>query len=306
MKQVKESLAGRCFIIELYPLILPELLTGTFDDPVEPSLFSRLLDKNAKTEIAPFFLLTRDYAVKLRAFELYLRWGAYPALSKETLSDEERREILEMYVKTFLERDVRDLSSFRELGPFIKLQRYLANNTGCLINYASVARETGVSVPTVQRYCLYMEMSYQVLVLPSWTANPVKRLVKMPKIHFLDQGVLKAILRKTGSPTGSEFESAVIAEIYKQIKTFRLPFSCYHLRTSDGREVDLLLEGEDCFIAIEVKMSEHIDRRDIRGFKGLGELLPKPLKQCFILSQDPETHYFDEGIIALHAAYFLT
>jgi predicted AAA+ superfamily ATPase len=305
MKQVKESLAGRCLIIELYPLVLPELLTSNFDDPVGPSLFARLLDKEAQTELAPSFLLTRDYAAKLRAFEFYLLWGAYPALSKETLSDEERREIPEMYVKTFLERDVRDLSSFRELGPFIKLQQYLANNTGALINYASVARETGVSIPTVQRYCRYMEMSYQVVVLPAWAANPTKRLMKMPKVHFLDQGVLKAILRKTGSPTGSEFESAVIAEIYKQIKSFRLPFSCYHLRTSDGREVDLLLEGEDCFIAIEVKMSEHINHRDLRGFKDLGELLPKPLKYCFILSRDPETHYFDGGIIALHAAYFL-
>jgi predicted AAA+ superfamily ATPase len=150
-----------------------------------------------------------------------------------------------------------------------------------------------------------MEMSYQVVFLPAWAANPVKRLVKAPKIHFLDQGVLKTIIRKTGDPTGSEFESAIIAEIYKQIKTFRLPFSCYHFRTLDGREVDLLLEGADYFIAIEVKMSEHIDRRDIRGFKGLREFLPKPLKYCFLLSNDPETHYFDEGVIALHAAYFL-
>jgi predicted AAA+ superfamily ATPase len=168
-----------------------------------------------------------------------------------------------------------------------------------------VAKETGVSIPTVQRYLLYMEMSYQVVVLSAWAENPLKRLVKAPKIHFLDQGVLKAILKKTGNPTGSEFESVVIAEIYKQIKTFRLPFSCYHFRTLDGREVDLLLEGEEYFIAIEVKMSSHIDSRDIRNLRGLGEFLPKPLKYCFVLSNDPETHYFDEGVIAFHAAYFL-
>jgi predicted AAA+ superfamily ATPase len=305
MRQVKESLAGRCLIIELYPLILPELLTGAFDEPVHPSLFVRLLDDAAKTEPVPFFPLTPDYAAKCKAFAFYLRWGAYPALTREGLSDEERGEILDMYVRTFLERDIRDLSSFRDLEPFIKLQRYMANTTGCLVNYASVAKETGVSIPTVQRYLRYMEMSYQVALLPARAANPVKKLVKAPKLHFLDQGVLKAILRKTGDPTGAEFESAVIAEIYKQIKTFRLPLSCYHLRTSDGREVDLLLEGADYFIAIEVKMSEHIDRRDIRGFKGLRELLPKPLKYRFVLSNDPETRYFDEGVIALHAACFL-
>jgi predicted AAA+ superfamily ATPase len=284
---------------------LPELLTDSLDDPVEPSLFVRLLSGATEKEIAPFFALTSDYAAKLKAFAFYLRWGGYPALTGETLADEERRDILDMYVRAFLERDIRDLSSFRDLAPFVKLQRYLANNTGCLINYASMAKETGVSVPTVQRYCQYMAMSYQVAILPPWAANPAKRLIKAPKVHFLDQGVLKAILRKTGDPTRNEFESAIIAEIYKQIKTFRLPLSCYHFRTLDGREVDMLLEGEDYFIAIEVKMSDHINSRDLRCFKGLGEFLPKPLKYCFILSNDPETHYFDEGVIALHAAYFL-
>jgi predicted AAA+ superfamily ATPase len=306
MKQVRESLAGRCLIIELYPLILPEALTRSFDDPVRPSFFIRLMKGDADTaELGPFFSLDGDYAVKLGAFEFYLRWGGYPALSDESLSDEERYEILDMYVRTFLERDIRDLSSFRDLEPFVKLQRYLANNTGCLVNYASIAKETGVSIPTVQRYCLYMEMSFQVAVLPAWAANPLKRLVKAPKIHFLDHGVLKAILKKTGSPTGNEFESAVIAEIYKQIKTCRLPLSCYHVRTHDGMEIDLLLEGEDFFIAIEVKQSVHIDYRDTRGFRGLRDFLPKPLKYCFILSNDMRTHVFDGGIIALHAAYFL-
>jgi predicted AAA+ superfamily ATPase len=305
MRQVKESLAGRCLIIELYPLILPELLTDAFDEPVRPSLFVRLLDGAAETEPAPFFPLTPDYAAKSKAFAFYLRWGAYPALTRGGLSCEERGEILDMYVRTFLERDIRDLSSFRDLEPFIKLQRYMANTTGGLVNYASVAKEAGVSIPTVQRYLRYMEMSYQVALLPAWAANPVKKLVKAPKLHFLDPGVLKAVLRKTGDPTGAEFESAVVAEIYKQIKTFRLPLSCYHLRTSDGREVDLLLEAEDYFIALEVKLSAHIGRRDLRGFKGLQELLPKPLKYCFILSNDPETRYFGGGVTALHAAYFL-
>jgi predicted AAA+ superfamily ATPase len=106
MRQVKESLAGRCLIIELYPLILPELLTNAFDDPVRPSLFVRLLDDAVKAEPAPFFPLTPDYAAKSKAFAFYLRWGGYPALTREGLSGEERGEILDMYVRTFLERDI--------------------------------------------------------------------------------------------------------------------------------------------------------------------------------------------------------
>jgi len=141
--------------------------------------------------------------------------------------------------------------------------------------------------------------------LPAWFSNPVKKLVKSPKVHFLDNGILQAILQKRGGLTGSEYESAIIAEIYKQIKTYRLPFTCYHLRTQDGREIDLLLEAADYFIAIEVKMTARVNHTDIRHFIGLQEILNKPLKQCFLLSNDPKTHYFENNIIALHAAAFL-
>jgi predicted AAA+ superfamily ATPase len=103
----------------------------------------------------------------------------------------------------------------------------------------------------------------------------------------------------------SLIESAVIAEIYKQIKTYRLPFTCYHFRTPDGREVDLLLEAADYFIAVEVKTTEHVDQRHQRHLRGLGELLNKPLKQSFVLSNDTGTQYFGPDIIAMHAAAFL-
>jgi predicted AAA+ superfamily ATPase len=308
MEKVKESLAGRCIILEVFPLTLPELMTAGFEGPIRPSFFAGCAGykpEQDKRGFFPSFLLDPQYAGKKQAYDFYLCYGGYPALTDETLSDEDRREWLYNYVRTFLERDIRDLSSFRDLEPFIKLQRYLANNTGCLINYASMAKETGVSIPTVRRYVQYMEISYQALTLPAWFSNPVKRLVKSPKIHFLDQGVLQGILRKTGAPAGNEFESAIIAEIYKQIKMYHLPFNCYHFRTLDGREADLLLETADYFIAIEIKTTEHIDKRDIRHLAGLQEFLNKPLKMCFVLSNDPEVHYFENNITALHAAAFL-
>jgi len=95
------------------------------------------------------------------------------------------------------------------LEPFVKLQRYMANTTGELANYSSIAKEAGVSVPTVQRYIRYMEISYQAIALPAWFSNPIKKLIKAPKIHFMDFGVLQAILQKKGEPTGNEFESIV-------------------------------------------------------------------------------------------------
>jgi predicted AAA+ superfamily ATPase len=311
MQKVRESLAGRCVIVELYPLTLPEMMADIPAHGPEagppPSFFVRYVqDDKAAGEPAPSFTLDRGFADKKAAWDFYLKFGGYPALTNAALTDSERREYLDAYVRTFLERDVHDLASFRDLEPFTKLQRYLAHTTGQTANYSSIAKETGVTVPTVQRYIRYMELSYQALVLPAWFSNPLKKLVKMPKIHFLDGGVLQAVLQKTGLPTGNEFESAVVSEIYKQIKTCRLPLRCYYLRTHDGREINLLLESAEAYTAIEVKMSEHINHTDIRHLRDLGSILDKPLRHSFVLSNDPVLHQFEGNITAIHAAAFLT
>ena len=252
MEKVKESLAGRCIIIDLYPLTLPELISSGVEDSMDTSYFFKYANGEITTEdIYPSFSMDPLYAVKTGTYDYYRRFGGYPALTNEAFSDEDRYEWLEMYIRTFLERDIRDLASFRDLEPFIKLLRYMANTTAELANFSSIAKETGVSIPTVQRYIKYMEISYQAIFLPAWFSNPIKKLIKSPKIHFMDYGVLQSILQKRGEPTGNEYESIIISEIYKQIKTYRLPLTCYHLRTQGGKEIDMLLEAADYFIAAQ-------------------------------------------------------
>jgi predicted AAA+ superfamily ATPase len=307
LEKIRESLAGRCIILEIYPLALPELRTTSFTDEMGTSFFfDYLKDEKTIAPVFPSFALDPKFAEKQQAYSFYLQYGGYPALTDESFSDEDRREWLSMYVKTFLERDIRDLASFRDLEPFLKLQRYLAHTTGELLNFSSIAKETGVSVPTVQRYVRYLEISYQTLLLPAWYSNPIKRMVKTPKAHFMDIGVLQAVLQKKGALTGNEYETAIVAEIYKQIKTYRLPVNCYHLRTQDGREVDMLLETADHFVAIEIKMTEHVNKTDAKHLFNLQDILNKPLKHCFVLSNDNEVHHFGENITAMHAAAFLS
>jgi predicted AAA+ superfamily ATPase len=262
-------------------------------------------NETERKNLLPTFSFDSRFAEKRRVFDFAVQFGGYPALTNETLNDGERREWLRNYVSTFLERDIRDLAAFRDLEPFVKLQRYLVNITGGVVNFSSIAKETGVSVPTVQRYVRYMELSYQVFLLPAWFANPMKRLVKAPKVHFMDTGILRSVLQKQGKLSGSEFESFVVAEIYKQIKNSHLPIKCYYLRTLDGREVDLLLEAEDGFTAIEVKATENADKSDAKNLFDLQEILNKPLKHSFILSNDNKTKTFGENITAMHAAAFL-
>jgi predicted AAA+ superfamily ATPase len=305
LEKVKESLAGRSTIIEMFPLTLPELRTESWEEAVEDSLFQQELKNRGPLEYLPSFHFDKKMLKKQGAWEHYLSWGGYPALTDKELRFEEKQDWLRNYVRTYLERDVRDLASFRDLEPFVKLQQLLALNTGNLLNMTAFANQLGLTAKTVQRYIRYFEISYQVILLPAWSKNANKRLVKMPKIHFMDQGVVQAVLRKTGGVTGNEFESLVIAEIYKQVQTINAKAGLYHLRTHDGREVDLLIEMPDGYYAIEIKMADKVSRADAKHLTGIGAMLDKPLKKAFVLSNDKETKQLDEMVTALNVAMFL-
>lgn len=307
LQKVKESLAGRSQIIELYPLTLPELVSGGWEDEIELSFFQKLILGQANiSDLLPSFMLVPDYAHKKSQFDYFIDFGGYPALTDPQLTDTERFEWLSNYVKTYLERDIRDLAELRELEPFMKIQQMVALHTGKLINFSKLAKEAGVTSKTAQRYLQYLEVSYQAIILLPWHRNSLKKLVRTPKVHFLDPGILNAVLQKTKTVHGNEFESALIAEIYKQIKTLQLPVQCYHLRTLDGREIDLLLETEKGYIPIEIKMSSNISATDARNFKGLQEILDKPIIHQFILSNDLSVKNIDSGTTAIPAAYFLS
>ena len=310
LEKVRESLAGRCTIIDLYPLTIPELETESWDEPVPDSLYQTLLLHpltvfERVSALLPDFRLHPRYSRVMKAWDHYVAYGGYPALTDPRLSEEDKYEWLAIYVRTYLERDVRDLAEFRNLEPFVKLQRYTALQTASLVNHSSMGQHMGVSSKTIQRYLQYMELSYQVLLLPAWYRNERRRLIKSPKIHLMDPGVLKAVVQKRGTPSGQEFESLVIAELYKQAKTLLKDTRFFFLRTVDGREVDLLVELTEGYIAFEIKQSERSLSADARHLRDLGALLDKPLLHSFVLSLDTETRILSPNITALHAGYFL-
>lgn len=306
MEKVKESLAGRCIISEMYPLTLPELSTKSWNDEINDSLFQEFLMHPTEEKVyLPSFLLDKRMPEKQQSWDHYLKFGGYPALTNASMSEEDRYLWLSSYVRTYLERDIRDLASFRDLEPFIKLQQALAINTGTLINASSLGAQIGMTAKSVQRYIQYLELSYQIIRLPSWERNLSKRLVKAPKVHYLDNGVLQSVLKKRGGITGLEFESLVIAELFKQAKTIQSQASFFHLRTFDGKEVDLLIEVAEGYFAFEIKMTDHVSKTDARHLKDLDNLLDKPLLKAFILSNDLSTTHFDEKIVAVNASMFL-
>lgn len=305
LERVRESLAGRCSIFDILPLTLPEMMTSSWNDKIKPSFFQNYLQDNELPGI-PSFTVHPAYASAMKAFRHYLDFGGYPAIAMDDVDDNERRQWLSDYIRAFLERDIRDLVELRNLEPFVKLQMAAALLTGTTINHSGLAREADVSSSTARRYMQYLELSYQIILLQPWTRNKLKRLRQSPKLHFLDTGIHRAILQKQGMMTGNEFESAISAEIYKQVKTGNLNTRIYYLRTTDGREVDMLVETENGYIAIEIKMSGNITQTDARHLKGLGEILDKPLYHSFVLSNDPQIKVLGEKITAMPAAMFLT
>jgi predicted AAA+ superfamily ATPase len=305
LQKVKETLAGRCQIMELFPLTIPEIGSQSWEDEVGLSTFQKIL-LNERPSFLPSIHLDPQHANKIDAYQKYLKWGGYPALYDGELADEERKLWLDNYIKTYLERDIRDLADFKNLEPFVQVQKTSALMTGQSMNYSSLARNAGVHSKTAQRFMHYLEVSYQTITLQPWYKNTLKRLSKMPKIHYLDPGIQKSLTRSIqGELTGSEYESALIAEMYKQAKNIYSDASFYHLRTVDGREVDLLIELNEGYIAIEIKKTSRIHKTDARHLNDLQEILDKPLIHSYILSNDPQTQLISKEITAVHAALMI-
>ncbi len=304
LEKVKESLAGRCSVLDLFPLTLPEQMTGGWDETVEDSYFIKIV-KGIQVELPPGFQHHPDHASRNSVLEHYSRFGGYPAIFNESWSVEEKYDWLKNYICTYLERDVRDLADFRNLEPFVKIQQMSALLTGQPVNFSRLAAEAGVTIPTAQKFIEYLEISYQAILLRPWTRNLRKRLVKRPKLHYLDPGVQLAVLQKRGGMTGPEFESMVTGEIHKQVKTSGLPVSLYHLRTQEGLEVDLIIEKENGYYALEIKMSSNITKADIGNLKRIDTILDKPVLGRYVLSNDQEVKTFEKDIMAVPVGLFL-
>ena len=307
MERIRESLAGRAALVELYPLTLPEMLTSSWTDPLPESRMVAWL-RSGTREGAPLSgIPNRDegYAQMVPLLRDYLQFGAMPAIVDEDLTAADKADWLRNYMQTYLQRDIRDLANMRELEPFVRGLRALAGLTGQLLNVSGLARLAGVAPQTARRFISYLEISYQIVLLRPWFRNLGKRLSKAPKVHFLDPGVQRAILSRRGEVTGAEFESAVVAEIYKQLKNSRLDVELYHLRTADGREIDLLLETAEGFVPVEVKMTGTVSATDARHLRDLDEILDRPVLHSLVLSNDSRIQELEPGITALPVGWFL-
>jgi predicted AAA+ superfamily ATPase len=231
LNKITQSLSGRTAIFELFPLSFAEIQNQTQDKPLNDLLFD----------------------------------GFYPAIyvGKNTAS-----YLYPNYVKTYLERDVRDLLQIRDMMQFQTFLRMCAARTGSLFNASELSNGIGISVNTVKSWLSVLQTSYLIMLLPPYFENIGKRMTKTPKLYFTDTG-LACYLLEIESPQqldrdkmrGALFENFVVAEALKHRHNTGKSNNLYFFRDSHQNEVDLLLKYGNTFDAIEIKSAQtfHVD-----------------------------------------------
>ena len=247
LKQISETLAGRIAIVELDPLSWHEVL----DRPAN-NLLSALQNPEELSQLAA----TKN---KQELLSLCLQ-GGYP--EPVLKSDDSRfyRLWMENYLKTYVERDVRALFPQLNLDAYKRFIQMLAFSSGEIINAANFARSLDVSQPTIKNYLEIVEGTFLWRRIPSYQKNVNKRIVKMPKGHIRDTGLINYLLRvqsesdmKAHPQFGRTWEIFVTEQLIRHFKNNAERIEYFYYRTHNQAEVDLILDTDFGLIPVEIK-----------------------------------------------------
>ena len=261
LPKITDSLAGRIEIIQMLPLARAEI------ENVAPTFLERLFDGNLALNGTS---IVGDDLVRL------VLLGGYPeAIVRD--KEHRRQAWVRSYLSSILSRDLSDVGAVEKMTELPKFVRILAQHSGQLVNYSKLGSGIGVNYKTGQRYTTLLEKVFLVSTLQPWHTNVLKRIVKTPKLHFLDSCLLATVrglnferINTNRVEYGALLESFVYSEVLKLITGTDLQLSTYHFRDQQTREVDLVLERDDGMIAgIEVKASATVNSRDFAGLRSL-------------------------------------
>ena len=267
MKNVSESLAGRVGVLNLHGLSLRELRNEQFNIPFLPD--------------DAYLARRRSSALPLEIPEVWrlIHRGAMPALAADPEADWQL--FYSAYVKTYIERDVRDLAQVGDEIKFLSFMTAAAARTGRLLNMASLARDAGIDQRTAKRWLSVLRASNLVHLLPPYHNNVAKRAVKTPKLYFLDTGLAAYLTRWTSAETlrngamaGPFFETFAIAEVIKSYANAGIQEPpLYFYRDKEQNEIDLLIEKDRALHPVEIKKHADPAPGEIKAF-GLLKKLP--------------------------------
>ena len=294
MKNVSETLAGRMAIIELKGLSLREMHGIEFYRPFVPN--EEYMEERKKS--------LSDYT---NLWETIHR-GSMPELQDKTINWD---RYYSSYVKTYIEKDVRQIVNISDELKFIKFLTALAVRCGELLNINAIANEVETSADTIKRWLSILQTSGIIFLLEPYSNNILKRVVKTPKIYFYDSGLVCYLARwtspdtaRTGAQAGSIFENFVVSEILKShLNAGKTISSIYYYRDRDQREIDVVIEEDGKLYPIEVKMTGNPTKAMGKHFSVLDNIPGKARQPGIILCQYDKKLYLKEDMIALPINY---
>jgi predicted AAA+ superfamily ATPase len=294
LKKIRESLAGRISLYELWPLMMSELYYERDEKSISLPILDKLLSgypvERVCNETVSELLPVKD-EVYLNIEKHMLTWGGMPALL--SLEEHERWKWLRDYTFTYLERDLSDLARLSDLEPFKKFQKLAALRSGQLLNYSELASDTSISVDTARRYLEYLKISYQAILIQPYYKNLTSSVVKSPKLYWTDIGILRYLCGFKTGVTGSIYETMVMAEILKWNNTMQKEANIFFYRTRTGMELDALIETKHGLIGIEIKSRDTVNRKDMRILKKIAEAIPDKWQGGIIIYQGKKIEKID-------------
>jgi len=269
-RAVTQSLAGRTALIKLLPLSIEELRAS------KPSQVHNL--------------------------EKLILKGFYPRLYKEKMDP---ANYYMNYFETYVQRDLRQISQIEDLHHFEKFVKLLASRVGQILSYSGIANDLGVSQPTIKKWISILEASFIIYLHKPYFANIGKRLIKSPKIYFIDTGLLAYLLGisdekelKQHHLRGGIFENLVISEFLKHRYNLALTPNLYFLRDKTGNEVDLVRENALNLDLIEIKSSQTIEKSLVKNLNA-SKIWPKVKvgKKIAVYAGTKSFNIFDTRVI---------
>jgi predicted AAA+ superfamily ATPase len=262
MKQVSESLAGRVAVIPMQGLSNSEIAGlpgGLFAG--DPDDWMRRLQSRHSMDLMSVY--ERIYK------------GSMPRTYSE---DVDLELFYSSYVDTYLQRDIRDLTQVADESAFLRFMTACAARTGQQVTYAELARDAGVSPPTARQWLSILVTSGIVLLVEPYFNNALKRIVKSPKMYFMDTGLCAYLTRWDSAKTleasmmsGATFETYAVSEIVKSYYNAGKRPPVFYFRDTDQQEIDLILEANDTLYPFEMKKSAAPGKDSIRHFRVLSK-----------------------------------
>lgn len=254
------------------------ILTGSQNFALSNSISQSLAGRTAIARLLPFTMAEIIQINPPKSLDQLLYTGAYPRIHDQNLDP---TEALSFYLNTYIERDLRTLINIKDLSRFTTFLKLCAGRSGQLLNFSSLGNDCGVSHNTISNWISMLEASYIIKLLQPYHNNLRKRVIKSPKLYFLDVGLATFLLGiqdkqqiSTHPLRGQLFETLVVTELLKYRFNLGKTDNLYFFRDSKGNEVDIIMEYGTQLLPIEIKSGTTITTDFFKGlnyFRKLAE-----------------------------------